>query len=81
MKLTEHVSPVASSSVPSPPGGTKRYRVAVAGLPVSGMIVHVPSHVVLPAGVEEPVPVPLRANTPGSAMPPRQSTDPVLQAG
>ena len=51
------------------------------GLPVSGTIVHVPSHVVLPAGVDAPVPVPLRAKTPGSDVPPRQSTAPLLQAG
>jgi hypothetical protein len=53
----------------------------VLGLPVSGTIVHVPSQPTVPAPMEEPTPVPLKANTPPSAVPPVQSTAVVVHAG
>ncbi len=61
VKVTEHTSPVARIRLASPPGGTKRHRVARFGSGLSGTIVHVPSHVALPGGIDWPVPVPLTA--------------------
>ncbi len=49
---------------------------------MSGTMVQVPtSHEALPAGVDEPVPVALTAKTPASAVPPEQSTAPLVHAG